>query len=55
MDDFHFLRPLWLLVVLPGLVIWWGLWRRQDRMASWRQIVDAHLIDHLIVGEAKQR
>jgi len=55
MDDFHFLRPLWLLVVLPGLVIWWGLWRRQDRMASWRQVVDAHLIDHLIVGESKQR
>jgi Ca-activated chloride channel family protein len=55
MDDFHFLRPLWLLVVLPALLVWWGLWRRQDRMASWRQIMDPHLLEHLIVGESKHR
>ena len=55
MDDFHFLRPLWLLVMLPALLIWWGLWRRQDRMTSWRQIMDPHLIEHLIVGESKHR
>lgn len=53
MDDFHFLRPLWLLVILPALAIWWGLWRRQDRMTSWRQIMDPHLIEHLVVGESK--
>jgi len=53
MDDFHFLRPLWLLVILPALAIWWGLWRRQDRMNSWRQIMDSHLIEHLVVGESK--
>lgn len=55
MDDFHFLRPLWLLVMLPALLIWWGLWRRQDRMTSWRQIMDPHLIEHLIVGESNHR
>ncbi len=55
MDDFHFLRPLWLLVVLPALAIWWSLWRRQDRMTSWRQIMDSHLIEHLVVGESKNR
>ena len=55
MDDFHFLRPLWLLVILPALAIWWGLWRRQDRMTSWRQIMDSHLIEHLVVGESKNR
>lgn len=54
MDEFHFLRPLWLLIILPSLAIWWGLWRRQDRMAAWRQIVDSHLIRHLIVGEPDQ-
>jgi len=53
MDDFHFLRPLWLLVILPALAVWWGLWRRQDRMTSWRQIMDSHLIEHLVVGESK--
>jgi len=55
MDDFHFLRPFWLLVILPALAIWWGLWRRQDSMTSWRQIMDSHLIEHLVVGESKNR
>ena len=53
MDDFHFLRPLMLLVALPALAVWLGLWRRQDRMASWRQIMDPHLLAHLLVGESK--
>jgi Ca-activated chloride channel family protein len=54
MDDFHFLRPLMLLLALPALAVWWGLWRRQDRMASWRQIMDPHLLPHLLVGESKR-
>ncbi len=55
MDDFHFLRPFWLLAVLPALAVWWGLWRQQDRTASWRQVVDPHLLEHLIVGESTRR
>ena len=55
MSDFHFLRPLWLLAFLPALAVWWRLWRRQDRVAPWRQIVDAHLLEHLLVGKHRQR
>lgn len=55
MDDFHFLRPFWLLVLLPALLIGWGLWRNQNRIASWRQIIDPHLLAHLLVGEPKNR
>lgn len=55
MDEFHFLRPLWLLLLIPMLALWWGLWRRQDRMSSWRQIIDAHLIEHLVVGSTARR
>jgi Ca-activated chloride channel family protein len=55
MDDFHFLRPLWLLAVLPALAVWWGLRQQQDRAASWRQVVDPHLLEHLIVGESTHR
>ena len=54
MGEFHFLRPYWLLLVLPALIVWWGLWRGQDKMASWRQIMDSHLLPHLLVGEAKR-
>jgi Ca-activated chloride channel homolog len=52
MDDFHFLRPLWLLAVLPALTVWWGLRRQQDHGASWRRVVDPHLLEYLVVGES---
>lgn len=53
--DFHFLRPYWLLSILPALALWWWIRRRQDRAASWRQFVDPHLLEHLIVGEGRHR
>ena len=52
MDDFHFIRPLWLLLAFPALLIGYGLWRHQDRTAAWRQIIDQQLLEHLIVGES---
>ncbi|MGD8844368.1 MAG: hypothetical protein PVI54_02610, partial [Desulfobacteraceae bacterium] len=55
MVDFHFLRPFWLLSLLPGLALWWHIRRRQDRVALWRQFIDPHLLEHLLVGEMKQR
>lgn len=55
MVDFHFLRPFWLLSLLPGLALWWHIRRQQDRVALWRQFIDPHLLKHLLVGEMKQR
>lgn len=55
MDDFHFIRPLWLLLAVPALAIGYGLWRNQDRTAEWRQIIDQHLLEHLVVGDAARR
>jgi len=52
MDEFHFLRPLWLLAALPALAVWWGLRRQQDSTAAWRQVVDPQLLEHLLVGES---
>lgn len=55
MDDFHFLRPFWLLVMIPALATWYGLWRQQNRAASWLQVIDQHLLEHLIVGDSQRR
>ena len=55
MSEFHFLRPFWLLAVLPVLGVWWRLWRRQDHVASLRRVVDPHLLEHLLVGKERQR
>jgi Ca-activated chloride channel homolog len=49
----HFLRPhwLWALLALPVL---WGLWRvRQRRGNVWRNVVDAHLLPHLLEAGGK--
>jgi len=55
MDEFHFLRPFWLLLAIPAVLIWYGLWRQQDRTGTWSQVVDQHLLEHLIVGESTGR
>jgi Ca-activated chloride channel family protein len=46
--DFHFLRPLWLLLLL--VVPAFRLLRRRGRAdaGAWRGVVDAHLLPHLI-------
>lgn len=49
----HFLRPhwLWALLALPVL---WSLWRvRQRRRNVWRNVVDAHLLPHLLDAGGK--
>lgn len=50
--DFTFLRPLWLLALLPMagmLMLYWrrGAGRNGDR---WRDLIDAHLLPHLLVS-----
>lgn len=46
----HFLRPLWLLGLLPWpLLAWWSRARARRRNA-WQGVVDAHLLPHLLVG-----
>ncbi|MGX5730985.1 VWA domain-containing protein [Pseudoxanthomonas beigongshangi] len=46
----HFLRPhaLWLLLLLP--LIAWGWQLRRRRSNVWRQVVDPHLLPHLLAA-----
>ena len=55
MSEFHFLRPQLLLGLLPLLPVWWLLWRGQNSYARLQQIVDPHLLEHLVVGETQAR
>ncbi|MEN8210633.1 MAG: hypothetical protein ABFR31_02870, partial [Thermodesulfobacteriota bacterium] len=54
MAEFHFLRPYWLLSVLPALFIWWGFLRHENREAEWGKDIDPHLLKHLLVGQEEQ-
>lgn len=54
MDEFHFLRPHLLWFAVPSLLLWLALWRQQDNVDSWAQVIDKHLLEHLIVGESNR-
>ncbi|MEM7434789.1 MAG: VWA domain-containing protein [Myxococcota bacterium] len=46
--DFHFLRPLWLLGIIPFVGLWLAL-RAVDRLPpSWRGVIDPALLEHLV-------
>jgi len=50
LSDFHFMRPLWLLAILPAIGVWLA-WRHVgDPAWRWRGVIDPELLPHLIVG-----
>jgi len=55
MDDFHFLRPLWLLALPLGPLLAWSLWRRLHEGVQWRDVCDPHLLPHLLVTPTAAR
>lgn len=54
MGDFHFLRPWWLVALVPAALLVWLLWRRQDEGRAWRGLIADHLLPHLLVGAEKR-
>ena len=54
MNELHFLRPAWLLALLPLGWLAWQSWHQKLASPGWRAVCDAHLLPHLLVGEARQ-
>lgn len=48
MEHFHFLRPYWLLAIVPMIVLLWMLLRHAGRANRWRSVVDPVLLQHLL-------
>ncbi|MFM0200791.1 VWA domain-containing protein [Paraburkholderia fungorum] len=52
---FHFLRPGWLLLLIPAVLLPLVWFRRNSVRARWRNVIDPVLLEHLIVGDTKRR
>ena len=51
-ETFHFLRPAWLLAILPVAAVAWAATRSATRSSAWRRVVDAHLLRHLLLADS---
>lgn len=48
MTSFHFLRPLFLLALLPAAWLLWMVWRRKQVSRSWSAVCDPALLPYLL-------
>ena len=50
LEQFHFMRPLYLLLIPLATFLWWGHRRLQDPLRGWRGVIDGSLLNALVVG-----
>ncbi len=55
MTEFHFIRPLWLLTLLPLVLLGWRLFRQTSVTTAWSKVCDAHLLPYLIQTKGYSR
>ncbi len=51
MELLHFIRPWWLLAFIPVVLFLVLLFRHSGKSNSWSKYCDAHLLEHLLVGQ----
>ena len=54
-SDFHFLRPYWLLAVIPLAFLLWRFWHRNAADGNWKTVCDTALLPHLLIGAGYQK
>lgn len=50
LGDFHFIRPVWLLLAPVVVWLWWLGRKSQDPLRGWHAVMDRELLDALTVG-----
>jgi len=52
LNDFHFIRPLWLLALIPVVSVVWLSWHKKWRIGNWQAVCDADLLPYLLQDNA---
>ncbi len=52
MSDFHFLRPLWLLALVPLAGLSWNMIRLGREGGDWRRVCDPALLPYILVHDS---
>jgi Ca-activated chloride channel family protein len=47
-DNFHFLRPIWLLALIPVLLFFVAMWRVNSVVTAWDKAIDKKLLPYLL-------
>lgn len=50
-QQFHFIRPQWLALMIPLLVLVWLRWHRDSHNHQWQRLLPPHLLEALTVGD----
>lgn len=53
-SDIHFIRPLWLVALIPLGILVWTIYGRQNAAQTWKGIVAPHLLPFLLSGERQR-
>lgn len=48
---FHFIRPWWLLALIPTIIVLVELWRDRLSQTNWQRVCDPHLLAHLLIEQ----
>lgn len=51
LEQFHFLRPAWLLLLIPAAFLMWSVYQRSDSLRAWRKVIGPNLLEHLLLRE----
>lgn len=51
LEQFHFLRPLWLLLIIPAAYLLWSVYQRSDSLRAWKRVISPQLLDHLLLRD----
>jgi len=54
LQQFHFLRPAWLLLLLPAAYLTWSVYQRSDSLRAWKRVINPRLLPHLLLKEGEK-